>query len=212
MNRVVKLRRYTQQDANQRIGNAKRKKNYICYENRINHIFVTLPLRWRRQNAKDVRIKSDFKRFKRLFVSLKMVSWVLAIFERGFHWAARIHFEIAKLQANMGTQRDGESGPRYKSRGVMIMKTVSILLVNSRRVSNQRREKSAAAAATGKKRKIKMDESAGKVTPKLLESLKKRTHFSKYLNGHRQHLRPPSSYRVHLPFQKRIDCSVQDIP
>lgn len=60
------------------------------------------------------------------------------------------------------------------------MKTVSILLVNSRKVSNQRRDKSAAAAATGKKRKIKMDESAGKVTPKLMDSLKKRTHFSKY--------------------------------
>lgn len=79
----------------------------------------------------------------------------------------------------MGDQRDGENGPRYKSRGAMIMKTVSILLVNSRRVSNQRREKSA-AAAVAKKRKIKMDEGAGKVTPKLLDSLKKRTHFSKY--------------------------------
>lgn len=65
------------------------------------------------------------------------------------------------------------------------MKTVSILLVNSRRVSNQRKEKSAAATATTKKRKIKMDESAGKVTPKLLDSLKKRTHFSKYLFYHR---------------------------
>lgn len=102
-----------------------------------------------------------------------MVSSSLAEHDE-FYW----YFDGIRFQANMGARRDGESGPRYKSRGAMIMKTVSILLVNSRRVSNQRKEKSAEAAA-GKKRKIKMDESAGKVTPKLLESLKKRTHFSK---------------------------------
>lgn len=94
-----------------------------------------------------------------------------------------------RMQANMDARRDGDGGPRFKSRGAMIMKTVSILLVSSRRVSNQRKEKKAGAAAAGKKRKNKMDESVGKVTPKLLESLKKRTHFSKYyLNCHPLHL------------------------
>lgn len=115
----------------------------------------------------------------------------------------------------MDARRDGESGQRFKSRGAMIMKTVSILLVNSRRVSNQRREKKAAAAAAGKKRKFKMDESAGKVTPKLLESLKKRTHFSKYPTMF------SSSFLIPLPnrdstlcvysFQKRVDCFVQNL-
>lgn len=77
-------------------------------------------------------------------------------------------------------QNDGNGSSRFKTRGAIIMKTVSILLVNSRKVSNQRKEK-AAILNTGKTKKNgnKMDDGMGKLTPKLLEMLKKKTHFSK---------------------------------
>lgn len=71
-----------------------------------------------------------------------------------------------------------------KSRGTMIMKSVSILIVNSRRLCNQRSkevtvENVAKQQAKRKNRPNKMDDTIGKPTPKLLESLKKRTHFTK---------------------------------
>lgn len=64
----------------------------------------------------------------------------------------------------------------------MIMKTVSILLVNSRRVCNQLSKDSTNESTTAKRRRNrtnKMEDTIGKPTPKLLESLKRKTHFSK---------------------------------
>lgn len=70
-----------------------------------------------------------------------------------------------------------------KSRGALIMKTVSILIVNSRRLCNQRSKDTATENVTKtknrKNRPNKMDDMIGKPTPKLLETLKKKTHFSK---------------------------------
>lgn len=69
-----------------------------------------------------------------------------------------------------------------KSRGAMIMKTVSILIVNSRRICNQRsKETTAKNGKSGKNRHRpnKMDDSIGKPTPKTLENLKRKTHFTK---------------------------------
>lgn len=72
-------------------------------------------------------------------------------------------------------------------RGALIMKTVSLLLASSRRISNQTKhsgDKDVAAADREKlrRRKLrvkKMEEASGKLNPKLLETLKKKTHFSK---------------------------------
>lgn len=65
----------------------------------------------------------------------------------------------------------------------MIMKTVSILIVNSRRACKTTTEENATGnAIASKKRKNrqnKMDDMIGKPTPKILESLKRKTHFSK---------------------------------
>lgn len=69
-----------------------------------------------------------------------------------------------------------------KSRGTMIMKTVSMLIVNSRRICNQRsKETTTKNGKSGKNRHRpnKMDDSIGKPTPKTLENLKRKTHFSK---------------------------------
>lgn len=70
-----------------------------------------------------------------------------------------------------------------KVRGAMIMKSVSILIVNSRRLCNQRSKETplenVAKQAKRQNRPNKMDDTIGKPTPKLLESLKKRTHFTK---------------------------------
>ncbi|KAJ6640753.1 EF-hand calcium-binding domain-containing protein 1, partial [Pseudolycoriella hygida] len=72
-------------------------------------------------------------------------------------------------------------------RGALIMKTVSLLLASSRRISNQTKhsaDKDVTAVERDKlkRRKLrvkKMEEASGKLNPKLLESLKKKTHFSK---------------------------------
>lgn len=70
-----------------------------------------------------------------------------------------------------------------KSRGTMIMKTVSILIVNSRRLCNQRSKdlstENVAKTKNRKNRPNKMDDMIGKPSTKLLETLKKKTHFSK---------------------------------
>lgn len=73
-----------------------------------------------------------------------------------------------------------------KSRGAMIMKTVSILLASSRRASNQLKladDKGGDCRQIKEKNKLKtMDDiSTGKLTPKLLEICKKKTHFTKYI-------------------------------
>lgn len=78
-----------------------------------------------------------------------------------------------------------KDGPHYKSKGAVFMKTVSILLVNSRRISNQRKtDKDKSETNTNKtstRRRIarKMEDNIGKLNPKILESLKKKTRFSK---------------------------------
>lgn len=71
-----------------------------------------------------------------------------------------------------------------KVRGTMIMKSVSILIVNSRRLCNHRSkeasvENAAKQTVQRKNRPNKMDDTIGKPTPKLLDSLKRRTHFTK---------------------------------
>lgn len=80
----------------------------------------------------------------------------------------------------------GTRANNTQRKGALIMKTVSLLLASSRRVSNQAKHSSDKEGSGGddknKKRKVKakrMDEAAGKLNPKLLESLKKRTHFNK---------------------------------
>lgn len=73
-------------------------------------------------------------------------------------------------------------GGGIKSKGSIIMKTVSILLVNSRRVCGQRKCTKERTDNKSVRKRVgtkKMDEGAGKLNPKLLESLKKKTHFSK---------------------------------
>lgn len=78
-----------------------------------------------------------------------------------------------------------KDGLQCKSKGTVFMKTVSILLVNSRRITNQKKiDKEESEENTNKiprKRRVvrKMEDSIGKPNPKLLESLKKKTHFSK---------------------------------
>lgn len=93
-----------------------------------------------------------------------------------FFWQASVHIS-KETRSNHG----GHAG-HTKGKGAAIMKTVSILLVNSRRVCNQRkcqRDKSDGRTARRRIGSKKMDEGAGKLNTKLLESLKKKTHFSK---------------------------------
>lgn len=66
-----------------------------------------------------------------------------------------------------------------KTRGAMIMKTVSILIVNSRRICNQSSKDTTTKNGKTRNRPNKMDDSIGKPTPKILETLKRKTHFSK---------------------------------
>lgn len=80
------------------------------------------------------------------------------------------------------TRNHGGFGAGIRSKGSIIMKTVSILLVNSRRVCNQRKcTRDKCDDIHGRKQigSRKMDDAGGKLNPKLLESLKKKTHFSK---------------------------------
>lgn len=68
------------------------------------------------------------------------------------------------------------------NKGSILMKTVSILLVNSRRVCNQKKcvkDRSDGKPGRKRMRSKKMEEGAGKPNPKFLELMKKRTHFSK---------------------------------
>lgn len=88
-------------------------------------------------------------------------------------------------KASQSNARKNQQAASMKSRGAMIMKTVSILLVNSRRICNQRsKETTTKNGKSGKNhhRPNKMDDSIGKPTPKTLEILKRKTHFSKWVN------------------------------
>lgn len=92
----------------------------------------------------------------------------------------------------------GARATTTSGKGALIMKTVSLLLASSRRItSNQPKpldDKKVGATATvssesvadlrkarRKAKQRKMDEQAGKLNPKLLEIYKKKTHFSKYV-------------------------------
>lgn len=69
-----------------------------------------------------------------------------------------------------------------RGRGTMILKSVSLLIVNSRRICNQRsKETTTKNGKSGNRRHRpnKMDDSIGKPTPKTIELLKRKTHFSK---------------------------------
>lgn len=73
----------------------------------------------------------------------------------------------------------------FKGTGTMIMKSVSIFLASGRRASSNRASQSESVAAGNEKRRKnknsnKMEDASGKINPKLLESLKKKTHFNKY--------------------------------
>ncbi|KRG07460.1 uncharacterized protein Dmoj_GI26150, partial [Drosophila mojavensis] len=61
-----------------------------------------------------------------------------------------------------------------------ILKTVSVFLASGKRNSNNQ-SKAAAAALQNKRlqRQRKMDELSGKINPKLLDSLRKKTRFTK---------------------------------
>lgn len=70
--------------------------------------------------------------------------------------------------------------------GVTLMKTVSVMLASARRSSNalqQRRiaEEANKTAPKKNRRRNNMEDRAAKMSPKLLESLAKRTHFNKWL-------------------------------
>lgn len=110
---------------------------------------------------------------------------------------------------NMGSKEQwgkavaGARATTTAGKGALIMKTVSLLLASSRRVTlnnqkpllNDNQIAQAAGAAIGgstksvaeirkarrKAKQRKMDEAAGKLNPKLLEIYKKKTHFSKYV-------------------------------
>lgn len=64
--------------------------------------------------------------------------------------------------------------------GTVLLRSVSIFLSN-RRQSRQLKEKAEQEKEKKKKAKkiSKMDEQMGKLQPKLLESLKRKTHFNK---------------------------------
>ncbi|XP_059619280.1 calaxin [Phlebotomus argentipes] len=106
------------------------------------------------------------------------------------------------LMAKWGKVLDGARGssqPGARSggaSGAMIMKSVSIFLASGRRASNNSKaagatdkgnQSGAQGASTSgdptkkrrKKPKPPMEDASGKINPKLLESLKKKTHFSK---------------------------------
>lgn len=107
--------------------------------------------------------------------------------------------------AKWGKAMDGARGSSQQpgvrgglATGAMIMKSVSIFLASGRRASNNARTAGAtdkgasssgtqAAASTSgdptkkrrKKPKPPMEDASGKINPKLLDSLKKKTHFSR---------------------------------
>ncbi|KRK06700.1 uncharacterized protein Dyak_GE17486, isoform C [Drosophila yakuba] len=62
-----------------------------------------------------------------------------------------------------------------------ILKTVSVFLASGKRNSSNQQSKAAAAALQNKRqqRQRRMDELSGKVNPKLLDSLRKKTRFTK---------------------------------
>lgn len=75
-------------------------------------------------------------------------------------------FQAQSIQKRDQTKNDEQ---RPKSRGVVILKTISLLLVNS---NHQK--------TTNQSKKVKkMEDNPSKLNPKLIDSLKKRTHFSK---------------------------------
>lgn len=86
-----------------------------------------------------------------------------------------------------GKALTGTRAANPQKKGALIMKTVSLLLASSRRVSNQAKtsnDKAVGGSAADKNRRRKarakkMEEAAGKLSPKVLENLKKRTHFNK---------------------------------
>lgn len=99
-------------------------------------------------------------------------------------FASSLLFEPKASQSNVrqSNARKSVQAASLKTRGAMIMKTVSILIVNSRRICNQRsKETTTQNGKSGKNRHRpnKMDDSIGKPTPKTLETLKRKTHFNK---------------------------------
>lgn len=81
-------------------------------------------------------------------------------------------------------QNTSPSKALFKGTGTMIMKSVSIFLASGRRASSNRANQSESVAANNEKRRKnknsnKMEDASGKINTKLLESLKKKTHFNK---------------------------------
>lgn len=89
-------------------------------------------------------------------------------------------------KANWGKVADGARALNsYSNKGTILMRTVSIFLASGRRASKNTSEGVANTATTSDKNKnnrhSKMEDASGKINPKLLEALKKRTHFTKYV-------------------------------
>lgn len=82
--------------------------------------------------------------------------------------------------SNATTTAAGAEGAKPRPGGALMLKTVSLFLASSRRFSAQARAAQGANQATARRRAgRKMDaEASGKLTPKQLETLKKRTHFT----------------------------------
>lgn len=86
-------------------------------------------------------------------------------------------------KTNWGKVADGARALNpYSNKGTILMRTVSIFLASGRRASKNTSEGVSNTATTSDKkntRNSKMEDASGKINPKLLEALKKRTHFTK---------------------------------
>ncbi|CAD7090018.1 unnamed protein product [Hermetia illucens] len=85
------------------------------------------------------------------------------------------------------TRSPSKNAQTPPQKGTMIMKSVSIFLASGRRASNQNRKSGGARTqgqtgstrASKANKRSRMEDASGKLNPKMMEMLKKRTHFSK---------------------------------